>query len=81
MPAKSDRLPSKGVRKPQTEQRTYRFSSDLIAEFEEECVRHLRNPRLVLEAAIRHWLDADAKQKEAIARRHTEWAGKQGMGE
>ena len=53
MAAKSVRDASKGVRKPKTEQRTYRFNAQLWADFEEDCARHLRNPRLVVEALVR----------------------------
>ena len=66
---------SKGVRKPKTEQRTYRFHAGLWAEFEENCARHLRNPRLVVEALVRHWLDTDDKARGGIAQKHREWSG------
>jgi hypothetical protein len=75
MAAKSMRDLSKGVRKPKTEQRTYRFNAQLWADFEKDCARHLRNPRLVIEALVRHWLDADDKDRSAIAQRHEEWSG------
>ena len=75
MAAKSVRDVSKGIRKPKTEQRTYRFNAQLWADFEKDCARHLRNPRLVVEALVRHWLDADDKAKAAIAERHEEWSG------
>lgn len=75
MAAKSVRDVSKGVRKPKTEQRTYRFNAQLWADFEKDCARHLRNPRLVVEALVRHWLDADDKAKGVIAERHEEWSG------
>jgi len=75
MAAKSTRDMSKGIRKPKTEQRTYRFHAQLWADFEKDCARHLRNPRLVVEALVRHWLDTDDKTKAGIAQRHQEWAG------
>jgi hypothetical protein len=75
MAAKSMRDLSKGVRKPKTEQRTYRFNAQLWADFEKDCARHLRNPRLVVEALVRHWLDIDDKDRSAIAQRHEEWSG------
>lgn len=75
MATKSDRLPSKGLRKPKTEQRTYRFNAELWADFEKDCARHLRNPRLVVEALVRHWLDTDDKTRAGIAQRHEEWSG------
>jgi hypothetical protein len=73
--ARSSREASKGVRKPKTEQRTYRFHAGLWAEFEENCARHLRNPRLVVEALVRHWLDTDDKARGLIAEKHREWSG------
>lgn len=73
--SRSSRDLSKGVRKPKTEQRTYRFNAQLWADFEADCARHLRNPRLVVEALVRHWLDADDKAKSFIAQRHQEWSG------
>lgn len=75
MAAKAVRDVSKGIRKPKTEQRTYRFNAQLWADFEKDCARHLRNPRLVVEALVRHWLDADDKAKANIAERHQEWSG------
>jgi hypothetical protein len=35
----------------------------------------LSNPKRVIEALIRHWLDASSAQRAAIAERHREWAG------
>lgn len=75
--SRTSRDPSQGVRKPKTEQRTYRFNAELFTEFEDDCARHLRNPRLVMEALIRHWLTADAKLKGEIAEKHRAWAGNQ----
>jgi hypothetical protein len=63
------------MRKPKTEQRTYRFHAKLWTDFEEDCARHLRNPRLVIEALVRHWLDTDDKSKTEIAQHHQKWAG------
>lgn len=61
---------SRGRYKPKTEQHTYRFNAKLWAEFEAECGRNLRNVRLVVEALVRHWLDAGPETKQAIARHH-----------
>lgn len=61
---------SQGCYKPKTAQHTYRFNAKLWAEFEAECGRNLRNVRLVVEALVRHWLDAGPETKEAIARHH-----------
>jgi hypothetical protein len=72
MATKSSREESKGVRKPKTEQRTYRFNSQLWEDFERNCARHLRNPRLVVEALVRHWLDTDDKGRSAIAQHYEE---------
>jgi hypothetical protein len=52
------------------EQRTYRFNAKLWLDFEEDCAKHLRNPRLVVEALVRHWLDTDDKSRTAIAQHH-----------
>jgi hypothetical protein len=73
--AKPSRDESKGVRKPKTEQRTYRFNAKLWAEFEENSAKHLRNPRLVVEALVRHWLDTDDKTRTTIAQHHQKWSG------
>ncbi len=67
--------PSKAADKPKTTQRTYRFNNELFEAFEDDCARHLSNPRLVIEALIRHWLDADGDARAAIAHRHRDWAG------
>ena len=56
--------------KPLTFQRTYRFNAELFESFEEDCARHLANPKLVLEALILHWLEADAAVRNTIAMRH-----------
>jgi hypothetical protein len=47
--------------------RTYRFDVGLFGKFEADCDQTLRNPRLVLEALIHHWLTADSKTRSAIA--------------
>jgi hypothetical protein len=73
--ARSSRDESKGVRKPKTEQRTYRFNAQLWSDFEENCAKHLRNPRLVVEALVRHWLDTDDKTRTAIAQHHQKVSG------
>ena len=56
--------------KPLTVQRTYRFNTELFESFEEDCARHLANPKLVLEALILHWLEGDVKTRSTIAMRH-----------
>ena len=61
--------------KPLTSQRTYRFNTELFEAFEEDCARHLANPKLVLEALILHWLDGDAKTRGSLALRHRERFG------
>lgn len=50
--------------------RAYRFDAALFEQFETDCVRHLRNPRAVLEALIFHWLKANPVQRDAIAARN-----------
>jgi hypothetical protein len=59
----------------QTEQRTYRFNKHLFAKFEDDCARHLSNPKLVLEALILHWLEAKPNVRAALAERHREQFG------
>jgi hypothetical protein len=56
---------SKGLCKRETAQRTYRFNAELWTEFEVDCKLNLRNPRLVVEALVRYWLDV--KTSEFIA--------------
>lgn len=56
--------------KSRTTQRTYRFDTALFEAFEEDCARHLANPKLVLEALILQWLDADPEQRAKIAKLH-----------
>ncbi len=70
-PAKS----SESTRKPLTMQRTYRFNTELFDSFEEDCARHLANPKLVLEALILHWLEQSADARGSIAMRHRERFG------
>ena len=65
----------KSVGKPLTSQRTYRFNTELFEAFEEDCARHLANPKLVLEALILDWLEGDAKARGAIAMRHRQRFG------
>jgi hypothetical protein len=38
--------------------------------FEEDCARHLSNPKRVIEALILHWLDAGADARAAMAQKH-----------
>ena len=66
---------SESTHKPLTMQRTYRFNTQLFESFEEDCARHLANPKLVLEALILHWLEGDAKTRSAIAKRHRQRFG------
>jgi len=72
--AKGNRSPKPSA-KPKTIQRTYRFNTVLFDAFEDDCARYLSNPKRVIEALIRHWLDANSGQRAAIAERHREWAG------
>ena len=66
--------PAKSSRKPKatssTLLRAYRFDARLFEQFEVDCVRHLRNPRAVLEALIFHWLTATHVQRDAIAEKN-----------
>jgi hypothetical protein len=56
--------------KPKTIQRTYRFDTKVFEAFEEDCARHLSNPKRVIEAAIIFWLDADPNVRGAMAQEH-----------
>ncbi len=67
--------PMESARKPPTSQRTYRFNTELFDSFEEDCARHLANPKLVLEALILHWLEQSADARGSIAMRHRERFG------
>jgi hypothetical protein len=58
--------------KPKTVQRTYRFDTKLFDAFEDDCARHLSNPKRVIEAMIIHWLDADPATRAALAQKHRE---------
>ncbi|MGC8561549.1 MAG: hypothetical protein ACP5O1_12885, partial [Phycisphaerae bacterium] len=60
---------------PLTSQRTYRFNTELFESFEEDCARHLANPKLVLEALILYWLEGNAKTRSTIAMRHRQRFG------
>ena len=72
---RTPRKTTKSVGKPLTSQRTYRFNTELFESFEEDCARHLANPKLVLEALILHWLEGDAKTRSTIAMRHRQRFG------
>ncbi|MGA3066871.1 MAG: hypothetical protein ABSF29_08505 [Tepidisphaeraceae bacterium] len=75
MPKSKDDRPTKPSGKAKTIQRTYRFNTVLFKAFEDDCARYLSNPKRVIEALIRHWLDANSAQRAAIAERHREWMG------
>jgi hypothetical protein len=55
---------------PKTVQRTYRFDTKVFEAFEEDCARHLSNPKRVIEAMILHWLSAGADARAAMAKKH-----------
>lgn len=59
----------------EAEQRTYRFNKQLFRQFEDDCARHLSNPKLVLEALILHWLEAKQGVRTAISERHRDRFG------
>ena len=56
-------------------QRTYRFDTTVFEAFEEDCARHLSNPKRVIEALILHWLDTDPKARTAMAQKHRDKIG------
>jgi hypothetical protein len=61
--------------KPKTVQRTYRFDTKVFEAFEEDCARHLSNPKRVIEAMILHWLDAGPDARAAMAKKHRDQIG------
>ena len=72
---RSSRNTSKQEPKPKTVQRTYRFDTKVFEAFEEDCARHLSNPKRVVEALILHWLDAGPDARAAMAKRHRDEIG------
>ncbi len=58
--------------KAKTIQRTYRFDTKLFDTFEDDCARHLSNPKRVIEAAIIHWLGANPETRATMAQKHRE---------
>lgn len=67
--------PIKTPKKLKTIQRTYRFDAVLLESFEGDCARNSATPKRVIEALIRHWLDANELQRAAIAERYRRWVG------
>jgi hypothetical protein len=61
--------------KSRTVQRTYRFDTKVFEAFEEDCARHLSNPKRVIEAMILHWLDAGSDARAAMAKKHRDQIG------
>lgn len=72
---RSSRTASKQEPKPKTVQRTYRFDTKVFEAFEEDCARHLSNPKRVIEAMILHWLDAGSDARAAMAKKHRDQIG------
>ena len=73
--SRSSRGTSKPELKSKTVQRTYRFDTKVFAAFEEDCARHLSNPKRVIEALILHWLDAGPDARAIMAKTHREKIG------
>ena len=71
----SPRSASKKEPKTRTVQRTYRFDTKVFEEFEEDCARHLSNPKRVIEALILHWLDAKPEARATMAKTHRDRIG------
>nr|AQQ74845.1 hypothetical protein [uncultured bacterium] len=65
-------------RKSPSVQRTYRFDTKTFEAFEEDCARHLSNPKRVIEALILHWLDAGTDARAAMAQKHRARIGSTG---
>ena len=72
---RSSRSTSKQEPKPKTVQRTYRFDTKVFEAFEEDCARHLSNPKRVIDALILHRLDAGPDARAAMAKRHRDEIG------
>jgi len=73
--SRSSRGNSKPEASPKTVQRTYRFDSKTFAAFEEDCARHLSNPKRVIEALILHWLNASSDARASMAKIHRDEIG------
>jgi hypothetical protein len=73
--SRSSRSTLKQQQKPKTVQRTYRFDTTVFEAFEEDCARHLSNPKRVIEALILHWLDADSDARALMAKTHRDKIG------
>ena len=61
------KLPRTPDGKPATLQRTYRFDTVVFEQFEDDCLKHLANPNLVLQALVAHWLVAKPEARRQIA--------------
>jgi hypothetical protein len=72
---RSTRGTSKQEPKPKTVQRTYRFDTKVFEAFEEDCARHLSNPKRVIEAMILYWLDAGPDARATMAKKHRDEIG------
>lgn len=68
--SRQSRGASKPEPSPKTIQRTYRFDTKVFEAFEDDCARHLSNPKRVIEALILFWLEADPKTRGAMAQEH-----------
>lgn len=66
---------AKTSERPKTVQRTYRFDTKTFEAFEEDCARHLANPKRVIEALILHWLNAGPDERASMAKVHRERIG------
>jgi hypothetical protein len=73
--SRSSRSNSKPDTSPKTVQRTYRFDNKTFAAFEEDCARHLSNPKRVIEALILHWLNASSDARASMAKIHRDEIG------
>jgi hypothetical protein len=73
--SRSSRGKLKHAQKPKSLQRTYRFNTTVFEAFEEDCARHLSNPKRVIEALILHWLDAGSDARAIMAKTHREKIG------
>ena len=67
MPKASTKTPKATNSSASTVLRAFRFDTALSKQFDGDCDRHLRNPKVVLEALIHHWLTCSGKQRDAIA--------------
>jgi hypothetical protein len=53
--------------------KNFRLNDDLRRQFEQICKENLLDERSVAEAWLLQFIEADAEQRKAVARRYSEW--------